>query len=480
MSSVMSEADVQSYLDTHKIAATVEEAINDTVKAHATDPFSHMANFLARKKQMVDGACAAEAKTLEALAAAWRKDLMENVVPFWDRHSIDAEYGGYFTCLDRVGNVLDESKYMWLQGRAVYMWSRLHNELRADVGDVKAERFFANAKTGAVFLEKGKRADGTLLFSVSRDGTTPLHFQRKPYAAVFYVLGCLEYGQALRLRAAGGEQAWFDEAIRYFELLRGWIDDPSKLGRESTAAPAADAADDGRPSVLADTMCLASIAEELLKKLPEQRERWLEHVADAQRRVAVHFDPDRQILMESASKVSGVSHVTHLGRLFNPGHSIEVAWFLLHLCELRPNAELSALALAALEGSLELGWDAKHGGLMYMMDVENKPLADCTVTAEHKLWWPMCEALYACTLAIEVTGDEQRWLPWLLKVHRWINDHLRDEAGGGEWFGYLREDGSVFNECKGANYKGFFHTPRALLASVQSAERYLAKKKAGT
>ena len=170
-----------------------------------------------------------------------------------------------------------------------------------------------------------------------------------------------------------------------------------------------------------------------------------------------------------------MSHEGHAGRLLNPGHSIEVAWFLLRLCKLSPDDGLQEMALAALEGSLKLGWDPVDGGITYMMDVLGKPLQDCTVTAEHKLWWPVCEALIGCMLAIELTGDEARWLGWLRRVHAFAYSKLCDAEGGGEWFGYLRRDGSVANECKGGNYKGFFHVPRALLTAVQSAERYLAR-----
>ena len=131
--------------------------------------------------------------------------------------------------------------------------------------------------------------------------------------------------------------------------------------------------------------------------------------------------------------------------------------------------------LDVLEHSLALGWDAEQGGggLLYMMDLCGKPLADCTVTAEHKLWWPMSEALYALMLAIELTGDEARWLPWLRKVHTFIYSRLCDAPY--EWYGYLRRDGSPANTCKGGNYKGFFHVPRGLLLSLRSAERHLAK-----
>ena len=110
-----------------------------------------------------------------------------------------------------------------------------------------------------------------------------------------------------------------------------------------------------------------------------------------------------------------------------------------------------------------------------MIDILGKPLLDATVTAEHKLWWPVTEALYACTLALEVSGGDERWLRWLRTVHAYAYDKLCDADGGGEWYGYLRPDGTPFNACKGGNYKGFFHVPRCLLTVMKSAERHLAK-----
>jgi hypothetical protein len=55
------------------------------------------------------------------------------------------------------------------------------------------------------------------------------------------------------------------------------------------------------------------------------------------------------------------------------------------------------LALDALEGSLQLGWDAGYGGgLLYMMDVLGKPMVDATVTKDGKL----CEWLHLRTAYI--------------------------------------------------------------------------------
>ena len=51
-----------------------------------------------------------------------------------------------------------------------------------------------------------------------------------------------------------------------------------------------------------------------------------------------------------------------------------------------------------------------------MIDVCGKPLVDCTVTAENKLWWPMTEALYALMLAIELTGGEEMTSRYPLRI----------------------------------------------------------------
>ena len=67
---------------------------------------------------------------LKKLAALYKDELMDNVLPFWLEHSQDHEFGGYFTCLDRQGNVFDTDKFVWLQGREVWLFSMLAVEYR--------------------------------------------------------------------------------------------------------------------------------------------------------------------------------------------------------------------------------------------------------------------------------------------------------------------------------------------------------------
>ena len=49
---------------------------------------------------------------MEEIGQRYERELFEGVVPFWEKHSIDGECGGFFSCLDRTGKVYDGIKQM--------------------------------------------------------------------------------------------------------------------------------------------------------------------------------------------------------------------------------------------------------------------------------------------------------------------------------------------------------------------------------
>ncbi|MCB0664399.1 MAG: AGE family epimerase/isomerase, partial [Saprospiraceae bacterium] len=59
----------------------------------------------------------------------YKKNLLEDVIPFWENYSLDWEHGGYFTCLDQTGQVYDTDKFTWLQARQVWTFSMLYNRV---------------------------------------------------------------------------------------------------------------------------------------------------------------------------------------------------------------------------------------------------------------------------------------------------------------------------------------------------------------
>jgi N-acylglucosamine 2-epimerase len=391
---------------------------------------------------------------LEELAARCRRELDQSVTPFWLKHGLDRQCGGYFSALERDGSVYDDKKYLWLQGRHTWTFARLYN------GWERRPEYLEAAKLGADFIRKfGRDREGRVYFSLTRQGA-PVAYQRKPYAAVFVMLGLLEYGRA------AGDAECLREAEDLFWRIVQWIDDPTLIGRQPPPPGAP------KVSALANEMVLMSMAMELLAVRDDPRVRGV--LAGAVRNALLHFDPERRVLVELAAPDGSSLRESPEGRLWIPGHSVEVAWFLLHALEFLPeDAAVRRTAYGAIEGSLEHGWDPEFGGLLYLMDIEGKPV----LLLEHfmKLWWVQIEAIYALVLAHLQTGED-RWLTWLRKVDEYTWK-LYPDPQFGEWLGYFDRQGHCTHTCKGGNYKGFFHLPRFLMMTAQRIERANAGKR---
>lgn len=375
----------------------------------------------------------------------YRRELLDNVAPFWQSHSVDRQCGGFFTCLDRRGEVYSTDKYMWLQGRAVWMFARLHRQMDAGRGWLEL------AQQGCDFIRRfGRDEQGRVYFSLTRDGR-PTHIQRKIYSEVFYVMAMAEMARAT------GRQEYRDEAVELFWKVVGWWRDPRPLGRPMLAGATP-------VSALAEPMVILSMIEEL--EGLDDDPRYAELAEQATQIALRHVKADRKLVFETVGP-GGELLDSPAGRTLNPGHAIEMGWFLIHLARRRGDRGLIERALQIIDWSFEVGWDKEHGGLYYFLDADGRP--PMQLEWSMKLWWPMTEALYALLLAWKLTGED-RYRAMQRQVHDWSVAHFRDERYG-EWFGYLDRRGEPTHPLKGGAWKGFFHLPRALLYCVQLLER---------
>ncbi|NES25527.1 MAG: AGE family epimerase/isomerase, partial [Symploca sp. SIO3E6] len=99
------------------------------------------------------------------LVKLYQNALLQDTIPFWEKHSLDWEHGGYFTCLDREGQVYDTDKFIWLQSRQVWTFAMLYNQLE------KREDWLQIAQNGANFLSQyGRDTYGNWYFALNRAG----------------------------------------------------------------------------------------------------------------------------------------------------------------------------------------------------------------------------------------------------------------------------------------------------------------------
>lgn len=386
-----------------------------------------------------------ENRRREHLIKTYRETLLEDVIPFWTKNSVDREYGGFLTFLDRDGSVFGPDKPVWLQGRIVWMYSRLYNEVE------KRQEWLDLARHGLDFLMKHCfDEDGRAFFLVTRDGQ-PLRKRRYVFSEVFAVMGLAEFARA------SGEDWARQKASEVFDLLLRYHTTPGLL--EPKVNPIV------RP-MKSHAMPMILLATCQIARQVDERPIYAEVIERSLQEVFGHFvKPDLRVVLENVGPKGEFLDIPE-GRTVLPGHAIETAWFIMEEGRFRNDRELSLKALPLLQWSLERGWDKEYGGLLYYTDVKGLP---CTQYEwDLKLWWPHTEAIYATLLAYYLTGDD-RWLEWHRKVHDYSFRHFADPDYG-EWFGYLHRDGSVSHRMKGNLWKGPYHLSRMLMLSWKLLE----------
>ena len=71
-------------------------------------------------------------KSLEEIREQYRYDLFDDFLAFLDKHVIDHEYGGFMCNTDRDGTNITQNKRGWYEGRGVWVYSFLYNNLDPD------------------------------------------------------------------------------------------------------------------------------------------------------------------------------------------------------------------------------------------------------------------------------------------------------------------------------------------------------------
>jgi len=379
------------------------------------------------------------------LSLLYKEKLLQDVLPFWQTHSIDWQQGGYFTCLDREGNIYDTDKFIWLQNRQLWTFSLLYNQLE------QRESWLQIAQNGAEFLSKyGRDPEGNWYFALDRDGQ-PLVQPYNIFSDCFAAMAFSQYAQA-----SGEPQAEAIALQAYNTVLRR-KDNPK--GIYSKAYPGI------RPlKPLAIPMILANLSLEMAGLLPEEQ---LDTILDRtiQEVMTDFLDLERQLLYENVAPDG--SHVDCFdGRLINPGHGIEAMWFMMDIAQRRNNTQLIDQAIDVVLNILQFGWDREYGGIYYFMDADGHPPQQ--LEWDQKLWWVHLESLVALAMGYRLTGREDCW-HWYQQVHDYAWDRFADPQHG-EWFGYLDRQGQVLLNLKGGKWKGCFHVPRALYLCWQHFE----------
>ncbi|MBD8390155.1 AGE family epimerase/isomerase [Dysgonomonas sp. BGC7] len=375
---------------------------------------------------------------LKKLEKQYKSELLDNVLPFWLANSQDKEFGGYFSCLDRDGSVFDTDKFIWLQGREVWMFSSMYNNVE------KRQEWLDCAIQGGEFLKKyGHDGNYNWYFSLDSKGS-PLV---EPYNIFSYTFATMAFGQ---LNKATGNEEYAEIARKTFNIILSKLDNPK--GKWNKMYPGTrDLKNFALPMILCNLGLEVEhlISEDCLAKLMDT---CIHEVMD------VFCRPELDGLIVENVTTDGQLSDTFDGRLMNPGHAIEAMWFIMDLGKRLKRPHLIEKAVKNTLKMLDYGWDKEYGGIFYYMDRLGRPPQQ--LEWDQKLWWVHIETLISLLKGYSLTGSKE-CLEWFEKVHEYTWTHFKDHEYP-EWYGYLNRRGEVLLSLKGGKWKGCFHVPRGL------------------
>lgn len=380
-------------------------------------------------------------------AKEYRDELMENCLPFWLEHSQDKEYGGYFSCLDRDGRVYDTDKFIWLQGREVWMFAMLYNKVE------KRQEWLDCAVRGAEFLKKyGHDGNYDFYFSLTRDGRPLI----QPYNIFSNTFACMGFAQ---LAEATGKEEYAEIARRTFARILARRGNPKGPWEKSYPGT--------RPLKgfsLPMIICNMALEIEGIMEDKSQLDKTIEECLHEV--LGVFYKDEVGMMVENVSSVDGSLVDCFEGRVINPGHNLEALWFLMNLGVRLGDKALIERCVAISHNVIEFGWDKEYGGIYYFMDRKGNP--PLQLEWDQKLWWVHIESAIAMLKGYQLTGDRTS-LEWFEKLDSYMWSRFKDKEYP-EWFGYLNRRGEVLMPLKGGKWKGCFHVPRGLYQIWQIME----------
>lgn len=378
--------------------------------------------------------------TFSCPASLFLDHITTNLLPFWMTHSIDADYGGYFTHLNRLGQVYDDSaKYAAMQARLIYAFSVGH-ALQPEQGYLPLAHYGVNFLTRFFWDDQY----GGWFTSVRRDGQV-ISPVKLLFDQAYVLIGLAEYYRITR------DPAILNYINRTWDLLEGYGWDGHHQGYFEIFRGDWTLQSPRKTICIQLDMLRAFLALYEITQADHYRQRALQ-IADLV--AGVMHDPDYGCVLETFRPDWRYSPVATQDQT-QVGHNLKGAWLLLHANDLNPHPEYVQAATRMVDFCLQHGWDWSHGG--FFQQVYRSGLLASPV----KVWWPECEGLYALIALYQRTGEARYW-QFFQSLTAFVFTHFVDQENG-EWFTSCQPDGTPRDDHKGGVYKSAYHTVQACL-----------------
>lgn len=391
-------------------------------------------------------------------------------LPFWEK-AVDKQRGGIYTCFNNTGDtLLSTDKYVWSQGRYLWLWARLISLIRRGLLPLNETAYMDDLRLGVSFImEHAFLPNGNCVFLLDENGAHKLSsevYDSSIYVDCFVCLGFSEYASLT------GDLKVLDKASDIYKNIT------RRLEGEYHTMPY-PIPKGGR--IFGIPMFAMHVGQELsnaMRKLHHPQE------VEVRRKACAFFDIlmsdfltgpyNKEMILPSDSGTLLASHLT-------PGHTLECAWFMMHL--MRDTGDFSALSKieAASRYALEKGWDAQYGGILRFIHRDggkpqgsllNDPYEELIIkTWDYKLWWPHSEALYLTLLMERYGKDSAYWRD----AHNKIEDYSfrtfpNSNAQIGEWIQIRLRNGQPSDQVVALPVKDPYHILRNFFLMIEALD----------
>jgi len=390
-------------------------------------------------------------KTLEELREEHRYWLFDDFLPFMDKFVVDHEYGGFMCNTDREGKNITTNKRTWFEGRGIWVYSYLFNNVSDD------RQYLDIARKSVEFIMKQNPTGGELMpAGYTREGK-PLRDEPDPifYGDMFVANGFQEYS-----KAAGDPEYW-DMAKR---IVLKCVDIYDNRPGYHPLRNADGEIEVERPRILGHWFMLLRCTTQMLeKKRDDQLEEINNRAVDAI--MNKHHNPGFDLIVEymhhDFTPIDG-AHGQHVG-----GHSPETLWMVLAEAVRRKDKALFDRAAAYLKRHCEVLWDDVYGGMM--LGLTN---VDENTWNTGKALWLQEEILVGTLMIAEHLGLD--WAKeWYSRQYAYTLDKFPLRQYGYPLWNLYADRKVTFE--KEYTRVGNFHHPRHLMMNLLALDRMIGR-----
>jgi len=366
-------------------------------------------------------------------AARFKKEVAEDILPFWARHAVDRENGGFYGKIDCDLHIdpqapraaVINARILWTYSAACRLVDPQYREIADCAWNYILDKFW-------------DREFGGIYWMVDYRGRA-VSDRKQIYAQAFAIYAMAEY-----FRATGNPES-LERARQLYGLIEGHSSDPVDKGYLEARARDWGAREDLRLSEK-DLNCPKSMNTHLhiLEAYTNLLRVWRDPGLLARQKELLEVTMDRIVDPRTAHfHMFFDNEWNSLTDHISFGHDIEGSWLMVEAAEAIGDRALTErtreLAVRMADAVSREAVD-RDGSIFYEANSAG------VLIDPNKHWWAQAEAVVGFYNAYQISGEE-RFLEHAYRAWEFIERKVVDRAHG-EWHAKLKPDGTPFTEAE--------------------------------